>query len=498
MKRSLLLLLLIWSLLGLPAVNPSPAVLATQRRIAHPVRTTPRSPGPQQTAAAPARLPQAQLVSRVLANGLEVIVLEDHSIPLVTCELAVRNGSFTEPPELNGLSHLYEHMFFKANRASITGESYLDTIDQLGIIYNGQTQEELVNYYFTTTSPNLPVAMRFLRDAARYPLFDERQFEQEREVVISELDRHESNPFGFLAIEMNNRLFYKYPSRKNPGGDKQTVRSATTAMMRLIQGRYYVPNNAAVVVTGDVSPQAVFLMVQELFGEWPSREKEPFVEFPLVEHPPLPKSEGAIIKQPVQNVIIELGWQGPSIGKDDASTYAADVFSFILRQPNSRFQRALVDTGLVSAVNLGYYTQRNVGPINLIAQTTPEKARAATRAIYNEIAHFNDRDYYTDDQLETAKALLEADDLFSREKLSDYTHTISFWWASTGIDYFRGYLGNLRRTTRADISRYVTTYIQAKRHVGLALLSEEAAKTSQLTPDDLIGDEKLNGTTAHR
>jgi zinc protease len=197
-------------------------------------------------------------------------------------------------------------------------------------------------------------------------------------------------------------------------------------------------------------------------------------------------------------VIIEIGWQGPSIGKDDASTYAADVFSFILRQPDSRFQRALVDTGLVSVVNLGYYTQRNVGPINVVAQTTPEKARAATRAIYNEIAHFNDRDYYTDEQLETAKALLEANDLFDREKLSDYTHTISFWWASTGIDYFRGYLGNLRRTKRADISRYVTTYIQGKPHVGLALLSDQAVKTSQLTTDDLIGDEKRNGTVSHR
>jgi len=63
------------------------------------------------------------------------------------------------------------------------------------------------------------------------------------------------------------------------------------------------------------------------------------------------------------------------------------------------------------------------------------------QAIYNEVSHFNDRDYYSDDQLETAKALLEADDLFSREKLSDYTHVISFWWASTGIDYFRGTLG---------------------------------------------------------
>src|SRR6185295_2500862 len=253
-------------------------------------------------------------------------------------------------------------------------------------------------------------AMRFMRDAVRYPLFDERQFEQEREVVIGELDRHESNPFGFLQIEMNKRLFYKYPSRKNPGGDKQTVRSATTDMMRIIQGRYYVPNNSAIVVTGDVSPQAVFVIVQELFGDWPRREKDPFVEFPLVEHPPLPKSEAVIVKQEVKNVTIALSWHGPSIGKDNPGTYAADVFSFILSQPNSRFQRALVDTGLVTGASVGYYTQRNVGPINLIVQTTPDKAKAATRAIYNELAHFNDPDYFTDEQLESAKALLEADD----------------------------------------------------------------------------------------
>ncbi|MGI8897087.1 MAG: M16 family metallopeptidase [Pyrinomonadaceae bacterium] len=297
---------------------------------------------------------------------------------------------------------------------------------------------------------------------------------------------------------MNNRLFYKYPSRKNPGGNRQTVGAATTEMMRLIQGRYYVPNNSAVVVTGDVKSDEVFQLVSDLFGDWTRREKEPFVEFPPVEHPSLEKSEGMVIRQPVQNVIIMIGWHGPSIGKDNPGTYAADVFSFILRQPNSRFQRALVDTGLVTGVNLGYYTQRNVGPINIIAQTTPDKARAAVRAIYNEIEHFNDRDYYTDEQLETAKALLEAEDLFDREKVSEYTHTISFWWASTGIDYFRGYLGNLRRTSRADISRYVTTYLQSKPHVGLALMSEESLKQSQLTQGDLIGDRKQNATTANR
>jgi zinc protease len=448
-------------------------------------------PAPQGQSAAPARTattkPASDINSQVLANGLEIVTVEDHSVPLVTIELAVRNGSFTEPPELNGLSHLYEHMFFKANRAIDNAEAYLQKIGQLGIAYNGQTREEVVNYYFTTTSPNLRTAMNFMRDAARYPSFDKGEFEREREVVIGEIDRNESNPFYYLNLEMTNRLFYKYPSRKNPLGNRQTVSTATTDMMRLIQSRYYVPNNSALVVTGDVNPDEVNKLAQELFGDWPRREKDPFVEFPMVEHPALPKSEGAIVQQPVQNVIINIGWHGPSIGKDNPGSYAADVFSFILTQPNSRFQHNLVDTGLVSGVTIGYLTQRNVGPIQIIAQTTPDKAHEALKAIYNEVAHFNDKDYFTDEQLENAKALLEADDLYSREKLSEYAHTLSFWWSSTGLDYFRTYLPNLRRTSRVDINRYVTTYIQGKPHVGLALISAEAQQKIKITPEELIG-----------
>ena len=475
MKRSLFLFVVLWSLL-LPA--------GYQGAVPQVRRPTP----PQRTATTvPARLPDAELLNKVLPNGLEVIVVQDHSVPIVTIELGVKNGSYTEPPELNGLSHLYEHMFFKANRATADAEEYLKTIGQMGIAYNGSTREEVVNYYFTTTTPNLRTAMQFMRDSARFPLFDAREFEREREVVIGEIDRNESNPFYYLNRELYERLFYKYPSRKAPLGNRQTVSTATADMMRLIQGRYYVPNNSALVVTGDVKPEEIFQMAQELFGDWPRREKDPFVEFPLVEHPPLAKSEGVIIKQPVQNVIISIGWHGPSIGKDNAATYAADVFSFILTQPNSRFQRAIVDSGLAQVVSLNYYTQRNVGPIAVTAVTSPDKTKAAVAAIYNEISHFNDKDYFTDDQLESAKALLEADDLYSREKLSDYAHTLTFWWASTGIDYFRGYLPTLRRTSRADISRYVTTYIQGKPHVGIALISKEGEDEAQLTSEELIG-----------
>jgi len=475
-KRILLILALIFSLVAPLTARPFSLQTSLLRQ----------SQGATAAKTATAK-PAADIASKVLANGLEVVVLEDHSVPIVTIELAVRNGSFTEPPELNGLSHLYEHMFFKANRAVANQEDYLQRIGQLGIAYNGETREEVVEYYFTTTSPNARAAMNFMRDAVRYPLFDEKEFERERQVVIGEIDRNESEPGYYLNKEMNDRLYFKYPSRKQPLGNRQTVTTATTAMMRLIQGRYYVPNNSALVITGDVQTADVYKMAQEFFGDWPRREKDPFVEFPMVEHPPLPNSSGAIIKQPVTNVLIEIGWQGPSIGKDDAATYAADTFSFIMQQPDSRFQRNLVDTGLVNGVAIGYYTQRNVGPINVIFQTTPDKAQAALKAVYNEIAHFNDKDYYTDEQLQSAKGLLEADDLYSREKFDEYAKTLGFWWSSTGIDYFRGYLGNLRRTSRADISRYITTYIQGKPHVGLALISEQGQQQAKLTSEDLIG-----------
>ena len=465
-------------------------------------------------------------VNKTLSNGLEVIVLQDSSIPIVTVELAVRNGSFTESPEYHGLSHLYEHMFFKPNiavqlyacenapalqrmtlasnpvctravalKSRIGDTSYLKDQSQVSF-YNGTTREEIVNYYFNTTSPYLATAIRFINDSVRYPSFDEEEFDAEKKVVIGEIDRHEANPYTYLDLTMRQKLFYKYPTRKDPKGTRESVSSSTIEKMRTIQSRYYVPNNSALIVTGDAKPDEVFRLAEQIMGSWQRREVDPFKEFPLVEHPPLPKSEGMVIEKAAdasegaeqgQNVFIELGWHGPSIGKDDAATYAADVFSYIISQPDSRFQRKLVDSGLAATVGFGYYTQRNVGPINLVMVTRPQNAKKALAATYAEIAAFTSPGYFTDEELESAKTILESNDLYEREKASEYAHTLGFWWSSTGIDYFRSYHAKLRAVTRADINRYIKTYIHGKNHVGIALASPEGKKLAALTEQDLIG-----------
>ena len=155
MKRHLLILALVGSLLVPTLAQPARAAASMQM---------PRAARPA-AAKLPARAPQAQLMNRVLANGLEIIVLEDTRSPLVTIEFAAKNGSMTrEPPEYNGLSHLYEHMFFKANPANQDAEDDLQRIRQLGIAWNGQTREESS----TTTSRRRPesrTAMEFMRDA---------------------------------------------------------------------------------------------------------------------------------------------------------------------------------------------------------------------------------------------------------------------------------------------------------------------------------------------
>ncbi len=422
-------------------------------------------------------------VNQKLENGLEVIVFPDHSVPLVTVEMAIRMGAFREPPEWNGYSHLYEHMFFKENRAIAAGEAYLADIGQRGITYNGTTREEVATFYLTALPENFPLMMRFLRDAARYPSFNPQQLEREREIVVEEVTRNESNPFFWLNENLNRQLFYGQASRKYPGGRPAVLRAATPEKLRQWQQQYLIPNNAALIVTGDVEPAEAIRRAREFYGDW-ARGDEAALAQNVPKFTPVEKNSALIAEQPVENVIVQVGWQGPSIGVDNAATYAADVFSFIVSQENSRFRRALIDSGLATNAGVGYYTQRYTGPITLTLQTTPEKFRAAYKAALAEVARFTSPGYFTDEELENAKVAVAADDLYSREKPSEYAHTLAFWWASTGVDYFREYQPALRRVTREDIARYVKDYMQKPR-VTVVMLSPEEQKQLQLKPEEL-------------
>jgi zinc protease len=428
---------------------------------------------------------------KVLSNGLEVIVVENHGVPLATVEMDVRNGSFTQTHEYEGLAHMYEHMFFKSNKDYPEPEQFIDRAAELGAVFNGQTQEEVVSYYLTVPADSLVGGMRFLASAFRSPLFREDELATEREVVIGEYDRQESSPYFKLDEQMGHALYTTEWSRKNKIGDRDIVRTTTPEKMRIIQHRYYVPNNAALIVAGDVSPDSVFRRAQEIYGDIP-RGEDPFVANPIPPIPPLTANNAVIVEQPVNTVAVIVQWQGPSVGKDPDATYAADVFSGILNQDGSAFQRRLVDSGLWHSILVNYYTLNHTGPITISGETTADKLRPALAALDEEIAKFDQPGYFSAAELGPQKQQRAVSTVLGLERASGFAHELGFWWSVAGLEYYMGYIDNMAKRTPADLRAYAHTYIVGKPHVTGVLLSPEDRKTLNLTKEELIQGERAN------
>ena len=239
------------------------------------------------------------------------------------------------------------------------------------------------------------------------------------------------------------------------------------------------------IVTGDVNPDSVFRDAREAFGDW-ARGADPFVADPIPPVPPLTKSEGVLVEAPIGAVIVLLQWQGPSVGKDPQSTYAADVFSDVLNQPNSRFQRRLVDSGLFQSVGVNYYTLNQVGPISIMGQTTPDRLRDALAALEKEIARFNDPSYFTSAELEPVKRQRIVGTAFGVERASSFSHTIGFWWSVASLEYYMGYVDNMARQTPADLRAYAARYIVGKPRVTGVMIDPAARAGIGLREGELV------------
>ena len=422
---------------------------------------------------------------KVLANGLEVIVVENHGVPLATIEVDVKNGSFTQSPEYAGLAHMYEHMFFRANSKFPDPESFVGRAGDLGAVFNGTTAEERVNYFLTVSADSMDAGVRFLASALLSPLFRQDELERERQVVIGEYDRNESSPFFQLNREMDKLLYPGNFSRKNVIGDRQVILTTTPEKMRTIQRKYYVPNNSVLIVAGDVNPDQVFASAERELGKW-ERGPDPFVTDPIPPIPALTKDQGVVVEAGVGAVTVFLQWQGPSVGKDPKSTYAADVFSDVLNDPASNFQQRLVDSGLWQSMGVNYYTLNNVGPITISGQTSPENLRRALKALEAEIAKFDDPGYFDVSELEAVKAHRAVTSAFDRERSSGFAHTLGFWWTVADLEYYMGYVDNMAKQSLTDLRSYAAKYIVGKPRVTGVVIPADARQSIALTTADLL------------
>jgi zinc protease len=411
--------------------------------------------------------------------------VENRGVPLVTIEADVRNGSFTQGPAFEGLSHLYEHMIFKANRRYQRSDDFSARASELGATFNGSTREEVVNYYLTLPSDSAEGGFELLSSALKEPLFRREDLEGERQVVIGEYDRNEADPWFEFQNAMGKALWSTGWSRKNPLGERDIILATTPERMRAIQERYYIPNNTALIITGDISPERGVALARKYFGDW-KRGPDPFTAEPIPPMPKLVRDTALIAEAPIGTVVVMFQWHGPSARADAAATYAADVYSDVLNQDGSKFQERLVDSGLFHAVNVNYYTLNQVGPITIMGQTTPDKLRQAIAALEDEIRRTAEPGYITAAELEATKQHRIVDAMYQLERSSGFAHQLGFWWAVTGLDYFYSYVDRMAAQTPADLQSYATRYIIGKPRVTGVLLPADARRALRLTEADLM------------
>jgi zinc protease len=392
----------------------------------------------------------------VLANGLHVIVVPNPTIPLATIQVTVRNGAFTQRTAAEeGLPHILEHMLF---RSFASGAGFSDAANRIDAHYNGTTSSETVTYYITLPSANLDRGVRLMADLMRQPRFRDEDLKTEKDVVGGELQRAASSP-SYLHGAMVDRLLWGDAwTQKNAIGNLVTIHGATPARLKEVYERFYVPNNSALVITGDITAAEGFSSAARHFERW-RRGADPFADFTPASVPELKSNRQTVVDIETNDVSILVRWHGPGVRADRNATYAADVFAALVNSPVSGLQSRLVDSGLFQSVGMGYATLNHTGPITLRALTTADQLADASAALRAEIDRMSEPGYITAAELDIAKKGLAVDWAMYMETPTGLASVVGELWSVAGLDYTRGYLTAMQAQGIDDIERFVATYL---------------------------------------
>jgi zinc protease len=280
-----------------------------------------------------------------LVNGLTILIREDHAVPIVSSMLWYRVGSRFEKPGITGISHFLEHMMFKGTSRYQKGEIDYITACQGGS-NNAFTSHDYTAYYFTFASDRWQSALEIEADRMMNNRFDPEELELERQVIIEELKTDLDTPWGALHHKVEGRSFSEHPYRFPVIGNYQDVVSISQEQIIDYYRQFYSPNNAALVLIGDLDVEATLVQVEQLFADLPSSvppRDNPFRE---------PRRERQVriqMTMPTQTPRILLAFPAPSVHQPEH--YALRVLDAILSEGKlSRLYRRLVDKERVASV----------------------------------------------------------------------------------------------------------------------------------------------------
>lgn len=293
-----------------------------------------------------------------LPNGLHVILHEDHSTPIVTTAVMYHVGSKNEDPKRTGFAHFFEHLLFEGSDNIGRGE-YMKMIQAAGGQLNANTSQDRTYYYQTVPSNQLELTLWMEAERMHYAKIDEVGLETQRKVVKEEKkQRYDNTPYGQLLNVVFENAFTSHPYRWSPIGKDQYIDEAKLSEFMDFYRTFYVPENAVLVIGGDLDVAKTKEWVTKYFGEIPRGGKA--IPRPTEVEPVQTAEKRVTFYDNVQLPAVILAYHVPPM--KDKDYYAIQMLTQLLSQgKSSRFQKAIVDQQQ-KALAVGAFALQNEDP----------------------------------------------------------------------------------------------------------------------------------------
>ncbi len=421
------------------------------------------------TTDAAVRPPKLDYTMTTLPNGLNVVLLEDHSTPIVHVQIWYHVGSKNERAGRTGFAHLFEHMMFKGSK-NVEPEGHPSYISSVGGQSNAYTTEDATVFWETLPSQYLPLALWLEADRMATLRIEEKTFKTEREVVKEERRmRVENQPYGRLQEIISDQAFTLHPYKHPVIGSMEDLEAASIDDVRDFFQTYYVPNNATAVIVGDFDPKEALSLVTQYLGRVPKSDK------------PVPRD---IPKEPRQTkerrVKLEENWPLPAVvvahhitfdGNPDS--YPLHIASKILSDgQSSRIYRRLVyETGIALAAFGGGNIIEDPNLFFAVAIVQPgHTTEEAANALIGELDRLRNEPVSAN-ELQQAKNQFARDYILGREsdqsKAEQLGHAVVI---HNDIKTADGEFDIFQNITATDVQRVARTYFTPENRLVLTIM----------------------------
>jgi zinc protease len=405
-----------------------------------------------------------------LDNGLRVIVHEDSTTPIAAVNILYDVGARDENPEQTGFAHLFEHLMFGG---SVNIPSYDEPLQRVGGENNAFTSNDITNYYITLPAVNLETAFWLESDRMLSLAFSEKSLEVQRNVVMEEFkQRYLNQPYGDVWLKLRPMVYKKHPYQwATIGKNLEHIEHAKIEDVKAFFKKHYNPQNAIMVVGGDVTVEQVKELSEKWFGPIPAGEKY-YRNLPQEPEQHDERREVVTAKVPLNDVYIALQVPGRN---EDLSYYALELITDILSRGNSsRLHRSLVkEKQLFSEVHAHLSGSLDTGMLIIegkpLEDTSIDKAEAAIweeldKLVYNEVPA---------DELTKVKNKTESTMVFAEMSLLDKAMNLAYFELLGDADLFNHESEKYLEVTAAQIQQQAQRFFRKDNSSTLIYLAEK-------------------------